>query len=194
MSPDCPTDYEAFNGRSRLPRLPGFVNGSLLHSSVYLKSSSSQRAARDNQSWADLTKQDPSINHVIDGLSYQDRDMNIMYTTGPSTTVMFYSSTRIGSSSSYTSVHRTFPGIVKNVSNYDAPNREWFKFAPIDSYHLYGPYVETFTRQPVVTLSSKKTSSALGPEQSKQLTLVSAAVLLISDLVSIGAFKYKHSA
>lgn len=100
---------------------------------------------------------------------------------------MFYLSTTIGSSSNYTSVHRTFPGIVKNVSDYDASNREWFKMAPIDSYHLYGPYVETFTRQPVVTVSSKTKSSALGPELSKQLTIVSAAVLLISDLVSIGS-------
>mmetsp|Transcript_20198 Transcript_20198/g.28960 ORF Transcript_20198/g.28960 Transcript_20198/m.28960 type:complete len:1519 (+) Transcript_20198:482-5038(+) len=181
-SSDCPSDYGPLSKRSRLP---SFVNGSLLHSSVYLYSSAYQHAARNNQSWTELTSKDTSINHVIDGLSYQDRDMSLMYTKGPSTTVMFYLSTKIGSGNDYTSVHRTFPGMVKNVTNYDAPNREWFKLAPIDSYHLYGPYVETFTRQPVVTLSSMKKSSVIGSDDSKPLTIVSAAVMLISDLVAI---------
>lgn len=130
------------------------------------------------------------MNSVINGLAYQDRDMNIMYTKGPNTTVMFYLSTKISlSSSSYVAVHRTFPGIVKNSTiydpkPYDPPNRHWFKNAPQDSYNMYGPYVETFSRQRVVTLSTLSTATDAATNQ--MLSTVAAGVMLIDTLSSIG--------
>lgn len=140
-------------------------------------------AARDNETWNNFVDATPAITIVIDGLSFQDRDMNIMYTRGPNTTAMFYLSTKIASSDgSYTSVHRTFPGVARPDAKYNAAERDWFKYAPEDAYHMDGPYIETFTRQAVLTLSSMKPSSV----SSQSLTIVSAAVMLISELASIG--------
>ena len=142
-------------------------------------------AVRNNQTWSKLTASQPSVNSVINALAFQDRDMNIMYTKGPNTTVMFYLSTKINlKSGGYVSVHRTQPGIVKNSNTYDATGRPWFKKAPKNSYHLYGPYVETFTRQPVITLSTMITSSDTNTGESLQT--VAAAVMLISELSTIG--------
>lgn len=112
--------------------------------------------------------------------------MNIMYTRGPNTTVMFYLSTKIldGPTNSYVSVHRTLPGILKNSTTYDPTQRKWFTKAPQGSYYLYGPYVETFTRQPVITLSSMQPST--DPKTGAPLKIVSGGVMLISELAAIG--------
>ena len=132
-----------------------------------------------------VMKESPAVNSVIKGLAYQDRDMNIMYTKGPNTTVMFYLSTKISlSSSSYVAVHRTFPGIVKNSTTYNPPTRPWFKNASQDSYNVHGPYVETFTRQRVVTLSTLSTATDAATNQT--LSTVAAGVMLIDTLSSIG--------
>ena len=132
-----------------------------------------------------LMKESPAVNSVINGLAYHDRDMNIMYTKGPNTTVMFYLSTKISlSSSSYVAVHRTFPGIVKNSTTYNPPTRPWFKNASQDSYNVHGPYVETFTRQRVVTLSTLSTATDAATNQT--LSTVAAGVMLIDTLSSIG--------
>lgn len=142
-------------------------------------------AARNNQTWTKLTSSHPSINSVINALAFQDRDMNLMYTQGPNSTVMFYLSTKISlTSGDYVSVHRTLPGIVKNNNSYDPTIRSWFKKAPMNSYYLNGPYVETFTKQPVITLSSMKTGS--DSETGESLQTVAAAVMLISELSTIG--------
>ena len=82
------------------------------------------------------------------------------------------------------SVHRTLPGIVKNDNTYDPTKRSWFIKAPKDSYYLNGPYVETFTRQPVITLSTRITSTDTNTGES--LETVAAAVMLISELSTIG--------
>ena len=143
-------------------------------------------AVRNNQTWSSVTASQPSVNSVINALAFQDRDMNIMYTKGPNTTVMFYLSTKINlKSGGYVSVHRTQPGIVKNSNTYDATGRPWFKKAPKNSYNLYGPYVETFTRQPVITLSTMVTSSITR----ESLQTVAAAVMLISELSTIGEIR-----
>jgi hypothetical protein len=142
-------------------------------------------AVRNDQTWSSVTASQPSVNSVINALAFQDRDMNIMYTKGPNTTVMFYLSTKINlKSGGYVSVHRTLPGIVKDNNTYDATERSWFKKAPKNSYYLYGPYVETFTRQPVITLSTMITSSDTNTGESLQT--VAAAVMLISELSTIG--------
>jgi len=142
-------------------------------------------AVRNNQTWSSVTASQPSVNSVINALAFQDRDMNIMYTKGPNTTVMFYLSTKINlKSGEYVSVHRTLPGIVKDNNTYDATERSWFKKAPKNSYYLYGPYVETFTRQPVITLSTMITSSDTNTGESLQTVV--AAVMLISELSTIG--------
>ena len=112
-----------------------------------------------------------------------------MYTRGPNTTVMFYLSTKISlPSGKYIAVHRTFPGIVKDEITYDPPKRPWFLDAKQNSYNLYGPYVETFTKQSVITLSTLSTTT--DPGTGRSLTTVAAGVMLISELSSIGMNRY----
>lgn len=167
--------------------MPGFINGSLEHSSVYMyyKDSSISGAVKSNSSWLNITKIHPSVNSVIDALAYQDRDMNLMYNRGPNSTLMFYLSSKITlKSGGYISIHRTFPGVQKLSTTYDPSSRNWFVNAAENSYYLYGPYVESFSKQPVVTLSSMKT--AIDTFTGDRLTTVSAGVLLISELAAIG--------
>ena len=188
--PNCPTDYGPLAGRSRFPLLPGFINGSLLHSSLYTYSISNQAAVRDDTNWYKYYNNYNDFKRVVDGLTYQDTDLEIVYTRGPETTVMFYvSAATTLTSGEQISLHRTFPGIVKNITTYNAYARPWFAKAPIDGVYFYGPYQETFTRQLVVTLSSKKISYAL----SRPVTVVSAAVLLLTDMQSIiSSIKYSN--
>jgi hypothetical protein len=145
-------------------------------------------SARSDEAWNNFTTEYPAMGTVIDALAYQDSDMDVLYNQGPATTVMFYLSAKIGTSSSrYQSVHRTFPGILKNSTPpYDPPGRSWFKHAPENALNLYGPYRETFTRQFVVTLSSMKKSIALGSSPAQNITIVSAAVMLLSEITAIG--------
>jgi hypothetical protein len=164
--------------------MPGFINGSVEHSSVYMYSSSIQGAIKSNHTWMNITESHPSVNSVTDALAYQDRDMSLMYNRGPNSTLMFYLSTKIAlKAGGYISVHRTFPGVQKTSKTYDPTSRNWFVNAPENSYYLYGPYMETFTKQPVVTLSSMKT--ATDSSTGDRLTTVSAGVLLISELAAI---------
>lgn len=182
--PNCPMDYGGLFGRSRLPR--GFINGSLLHSSVYLYSSAIG-PVRTNKTWSILAKNHSVINSVINALAYQDMDMNTIYCRGPNTTVMFYLSTMIYvKSSEYVTVHRSFPGVRIPLPSYNPANSPWFTRAPENSYSLYGPYLEEFTQQPVITLSSMKTSR--DTVTGEKLTTVSAAAILISELAAIGKF------
>lgn len=184
--PDCPPDYGPIASRSRIPYLPGFINGSLDASSVYMYSSTSQRAVRNNSAWEAAVAGNSQLQNVIDGLAYQDIDSNVLYNRGPSTTVMFYLSAQVFTSpaqTSYFSIHRTYPGILKNDTAYDPSKRGWFLAAATDGIGLDGPYRETFTKQIVVTLSSRKTSTALGA--STPITVVSAAVMLIQDVAKI---------
>lgn len=110
--PSCPQDYSALKGRSRLPDLPGFVNGSTTHSSVYLYSSKYQQAARNNSRWNQIIHENNPVLSVINGLSYQDQDMEVLYNRGSNSTVMFYlvSSIKRPDNVNYDVVHRTFPG------------------------------------------------------------------------------------
>lgn len=147
-------------------------------------SSTLQGAARDNKTWTSLTSKHSSIDSVINALAYQDRDLNLAFTKGPNTTVMFYISTKISlNSGGYVSVHRTLPGIVQDSNTYDPTATDWFVNAPQNSYYMYGPYVETFTHQPVITLSSmiRSTDVVTG----EKLQTVVAGVMLISELASI---------
>jgi hypothetical protein len=62
---------------------------------------------------------------------------------------MFYNSIKLNvygpGSPDYMAVHRTYPGIEKNVPGYDPPSRGWFASAPEGGIFMNGPYVETFT-------------------------------------------------
>eukprot|EP01031_Cornospumella_fuschlensis_P028932 gene28932-34918_t len=178
--PNCPSDYGPLAPRSRLPPLPDFVNGSVDHSSVYLYSSVLGRSVRSDADWDNLLASNGEIEDAINGLAYQDKDWKIMYKRGPNTTVMFYLSTQLKTASNaYTMIHRTFPGIVKNETSYDPSQRTWFSSAPMDSFFLYGPYRETFTKLFAVTLSSRTATA------DSSLTFVSAAVMLVDDLAKV---------
>lgn len=184
--PNCPMDYGPIAPRSRIPYLPGFINGSLDASSVYMYSSSAGRAMRNNSSWDAAVAEYSQLQSVIDGLAYQDIDSKVLYTQGPSTTIMFYLSAQVfttAAKTSYFALHRTYPGLLKNDTAYDPSRRGWFLAAATDGIGLDGPYRETFTKQIVVTLSSRKTSTALG--ENTPITVVSAAVMLIQDVARI---------
>lgn len=155
--PNCPTDYETLYDRSRFPDLPDFQNGSLLHSSVYMYSKELKTSVRNDSLWNSFYSKTNGIRATINGLSYMDLDLQTAYAKGPATTVMFYVSAQVYTDlNSYVSIHRTFPGIIKNSTSYDPPSRSWFANAPENAVYLYGPYRETFTKQLVLTLSSSK--------------------------------------
>jgi hypothetical protein len=186
QSPDCPSDYGSLSGRSRFPDLPGFKNGSLSHSSIYLYSSYLSSSIRNDQQFNESMTNSKNLNQMVHGLTYEDSDLSLMYQKGPSTTVMFYLSAKIVDdvhNDGYLAVHRRFPGTIQNNSNYIPYNRQWFTHAPTSGVYLYGPYKETFTKQLVITLSTKtilyfSSSSGFVP-------VVNAAVMLLSDMEEI---------
>ena len=181
--PNCPGDYGPLSGRSRFPSIPGFTNGSITHSSVYLFDSVTGQAARNDTAWDNLLGKYPAVNTTINGLAYQDFDFSSMYSKGPNTTVMFYLSAQVFTDQKqYVAVHRTFPGIMKNGSNYDPSTRSWFKDAPLDVFNLYGPYIETFTKQQVLTVSSRQQKTL---SSGYSVTVVSAAVFLLESLATV---------
>lgn len=195
--PIVPHDFGLLKGRSRFPpNLPDFEYGSTDHSSVYLYNSVSGIAALNDSEWDNILSHDTHgiVNRTINNLAYQDRDLHVQFTRGPNTTVMFYVSAQVMTSGqnnaqNYVSVHRTFPGIDKPyypaTGYYNAPGRSWFKYAPLNAYYLYGPYQETFTKQPVLTLSSRQSSTLSSGGGSYTVNLVTAAVMLLSDIVKV---------
>jgi len=80
------------------------------------------------------------------------------------------------------SVHRTFPGTLKDIPNYNASARSWFTRAPVDHYYL-GAYKETFTHKNVINLSTKKIVESVS--DSHQITVVSAALMLLEEVQSV---------
>lgn len=190
--PNCPKDFGPIYTRSRIPYLPAFQYGSIEHSSVYLYSSTAQHSLRNDSAWNTTFATHSEVKQVYDGLAYQDNDLNIMYNQGPNTTVMFYLSAQVfaanSSSSSvpYYAVHRTFPGIYKNDSAYDPSRRTWFTKAPVNGFYLYGPYKETFTKQLVVTLSSKINTIITNAQGGRNaVTVVASGVVLLQSLSTI---------
>ena len=150
---ECPIDFGDMEAKSRVPYTDGFYNGSMEHTSVQLFSSSLNRAARNDTDW-DYATSDYPVRAVINSLARQDLDFSLLYEMGPTSTMFFYSSVQLKYSGDYHSIHRTYPGFTKNASDYDAAERSWFKYAPVDYVSIYGPYKETFTGQYTITLSS----------------------------------------
>jgi hypothetical protein len=131
-------------------------------------------------------------------------DLKTLYAEGPNSTLFYYVSSKIGYSSNYYSVHRTFPGTTKGSNTaYDPANRPWFRNAPgllivtcfgglftcawgdvsiEDAVYADGPYLETYSQKLVINLSSRKSSSALA---NTPLTLVAAGDILLSELQTI---------
>lgn len=183
--PYCPSDFGAIHTRSRIPYLPGYMNGSMRHSSVFLFNKRIGAAVRNTSAWNQQLNDHPDVDTVINALAYEDTDFRVLYETGPSSTVMFYLSAAVtpaGASSPTHVVHRTYPGIEKNQSSYDPSQRSWFAQAPINGTNVYGPYVESFTKQIVLTLSSKKRRVL---QTGATVDVVAGAVLLIQDVASI---------
>lgn len=195
--PKCPKDFGSIYTRSRIPYLPGFLNGSIDHSSVYLYSSKDQVALRNDTTWNNAFTKNPVLNNVLNGLSYQDIDFTTLYSQGPNSTVMFYLSSQVfpQNSINYYSLHRTYPGILKNDTAYDPPSRPWNSQAPVGGVYFYGPYKETFTKQLVITLSSKQ-KAVISPKtkMATPVNVVAAAVMLIEDLaVIVNQIKYANN-
>lgn len=177
---DQPPDYGPLDGRSRLSNMSGSVD----FSSVYYFNSSTGAAVQNRTALAAAERAMPAIRGAVDASSLLDRDFRVTYFQGPNTTVMYYHSVQITprGGDAYFSIHRTFPGIVKDNAAYDPPQRGWFRHAPLGAVYMYGPYVETFTRETVVTLSSKQRLQ-LGSFAS--VTVVGTAVMLLRDVARI---------
>jgi hypothetical protein len=192
--PNCPTDFGPISTRSRIPYLPGFESGSMDHSSVFLYSSQAGSALRNDSAWNTSFNANPYLRHAMNGLAYHDLDFPILYNQGPNSTLMFYLSTQIYTDSSrtnYFSLHRTYPGVLKNDFSYNPPLRSWFANAPENGIYVYGPYRETFTDQLVITLSSKSTMTFA---QTYPTSVVGAAVVLIDDLKHVvNQIKYANN-
>ena len=182
--PKCPSDYGDLYGNTRMPYIAGTKYGSLEHTSVYLYSSALNKAARDDATWNTYISSDSQISEVINSLPYQDQDFETLYSKGSNSTMFFYLSAVLFSSSGsdYYAIHRTYPGLIKNESAYNPSLRPWFSKAPVDSYYMYGPYRETFTKELVVTVSSKQTTYIAA---GRRVTVVAAAVILLDNLQSI---------
>lgn len=171
-------------GRSRFaPNTNEFTNGSFLHSSVYLYSSHLKHSIRDDKNWTRITNQYPSIRKAINTLTYQDEDLKRMYTRGPNSAIMLTLSAQINlPTGDYFSIHRLFPGLVRNSPDYDPPHRPWFLNAPEDSYAITEPYmVGFFLKQPLITVSSRKVV-----QDNQNITIVASVDMAVSELSSIG--------
>jgi hypothetical protein len=189
----CPSDYGPIYSRSRIPFLAAYQEGSMDSTSIYLYSSGNGGSFRNDSSWQSTFSAYPEVLEVVNALDYEDIDFKEFYTNGPKSTLMFYLSAQVydSSQSSYHAIHRTYPGMVKNDSAYDPSKRSWFKNAPFGGVNFYGPYKETFTRQYVVTVSSKqifnyyRKSSSGNVVSTHPVNIVAAAVILLKDLQKI---------
>ena len=164
---DCSQGLLSTRSGGRFPLIPGFTDyGSLEYSSVYLgeKVSGTMSRKANDADWDSLLSSSSGrkIRSIIEQLAYEDLDFSVAYSNGPTETVMFYQSTVLCSSGSsscldnYAAIHRTYPGIQKDTTPaYDPGERPWFKKAPPSGVYLYGPYVESFTKQLVLTISSR---------------------------------------
>eukprot|EP01031_Cornospumella_fuschlensis_P025871 gene25871-31244_t len=185
--PQCPTDYGTLYNRSRVPKIVSFEEGSIDHSSLYIYSSQSSQGLRNDTAWQAAFVDMPVLSKVQDALALQDPSLKTMYFKGPRTTLMFYLSTIVRRDvtlgSSYYSLHRTYPGIRKDLSTYNPTKRPWFQNASSRGVHLYGPYRESFTKQSVITLSFKQNLSVSDNfSTSHPVEVIGAAVILIDDL------------
>jgi hypothetical protein len=198
--PSCPADFGDLSQTSPLSHW----NGSLVHSSVYMYKSRATHggysgAQRNDSSWDHVLQTHPVVQPLVDALAYQDHVFHDLYDprTGYNTTVFFYLSVQVCDSScsdGYISLHRGYPGTVRNSSSYDPPSRGWFVHAPEDAYYMEGPYKETFTSLYVVNLSSRKTivsrtgTNAIGqvvPSLPLPTTIVTSAVITLDALTNL---------
>ena len=175
-------------GRSRIPKdIRGFINGSILHTSLYLYSSARKTSIRDDKGWANITEEYPIVKTVVNSLAYHDQDFELMYTRGPNTTIMFQLSAKVDlPSGQYVAVHRTYPGLLRNSTTYNPPKRPWFIKAKENTYGVTSPFIGFFIKSPLIGLSSKKVVT--DPKTKLNITVVGSADLSIAELSSIGNF------
>jgi len=210
--PACPKDYGSLLHRSRFTETSVVRDGSTKHSSVYLYSSQLNLHAQNDSEWDRILNLNRDNGHgveVLVNLPYQDIDFDVMYNQGPNSTVMFYLSTTIhypGDKGDYSVAHRTFPGtmrsqmmdrvhdllssiqctyigIIKKATHYDPTGRPWYVNSSISSYNLFGPYVETFTGQFVINLSTRNSTTL--KESGAHVDIVSASIFLLESLFDI---------
>lgn len=192
--PECPKDY------GQLKRLA--VSGSMQSTSVYVmfKNGSQAEAIRTTSKYNSVFSKYGDAASLVDTVGPQDLDMKTLFNYGPSSIKMFYlatvypisysgSSERSGipKGASYLAMHRTYPGILKESTTYDSTSRPWFQEAPINDFHVYGPYLETFTKELSLTISSRSSTlqPSASPQGSKYITTVSAVVIMLKFLADI---------
>jgi len=95
------------------------------------------------------------------------------------------------SGSDYISIHRTYPGIEKPLaddgSSYVPPARSWFKKAPEDGLFIKA-YMETFTSEVVINLSSRKTMQVqVSPTSNNEhrIAIVATTVMRMNKITEL---------
>ncbi|RYH00549.1 hypothetical protein EON65_49190, partial [archaeon] len=184
----CPEDYGPLSGRSAYP---GSGNGSLLHTSTYLYSSALGSAVKTIKKWNDELASSEALRDARDALAVQDEDQQVMFMNTDSFLTFLYLTAKVtASDDSYRVLLRTFPGVSKTSSTYDPTTRSWFKLSGREHVLLYGPYLETFTKQAVLTLSYKETLTYLD----HSVEIVSSAVVGVDSFRQIAtSVEYQHN-
>ena len=95
-------------------------------------------SVKNDSEWNALYNNNFDVKNAVDTLVIQDKDFELMYSIGPNTSVLMYSSIQIMTNTwdpsigeyDYISVHRTYQGFKKNSTTYNPPTRSWFTQAP----------------------------------------------------------------
>ena len=180
--PKCPRDYGPLQGRSRASKLSN-TNGSMEHSSIHLFSSSA-KAARNDCAWNSIVSTDSNIKRVMDALGIFDDESNIMYHRAINISSMIYISVSIKySTGAYVNIHRSYPGVQKNSSNFDLWKRDWFAEAPVDAVHVQGPFASFFSKDPIFSISSKKEIVLAGNTKIVIVSMVDSLLTAFEEII-----------
>jgi hypothetical protein len=167
-APLCPQDFGPLVDRSRVSNL----NGSIEATSFYLYSSLYAQGVKSDSLW-DSIMSDSLLSYTKDTLAYQDDSLVTAYSLADDA-MLFYLSVQIfDPEGEYDVLHRVFPGTNLNDNTYDPSQRPWFTHSPVDSITVQGPYVETFTKEHVLSFSSRNQITLPDfPSSESQITVV----------------------
>ena len=181
VSNQCPEDLGPLS-----PRITEHGNifegivGSIQHPSTFTFVSESGHASGHEEFEAHLQKYS-SLRTTIEALSAMQGEFSIILEAFSRSTVQIYVAAEIpDGEGGHQALRLTYPGY--SLAGYTDPSRRpWFRDAPESTFSLHGPYIESITKEKVLTLSTKRTftSPANG---GKEVTVVGAAVLHMPGL------------
>ena len=190
---ECPGDLGPLE--SRLPAASGHFfrgqNGSVQHPSAYTFGSLSGSGSEREQYSAHL-QESPALRVTLNALAAMDGDFCSILRAHANSTLQIYAAVELPNETGggHHALRLTYPGYnlqgigppgLHRLDSYDPSQRHWFREAQEAAFALQGPYIETATKEKVVTLSVKRTfaSAASG---GREVTVVGAAVLHLRGL------------